>query len=404
MIHYLRLGSIPPKHHVTHYQDGKLLMEQCMTRAGFDATYSILYFRTPPTDECKVSTMELPGFCPIEPIAEQPLHRRHIRTQDFKHEGDFLTGRRTILMNDDVRISMCKPNQPAKDWFSNADGDECWFAYDGGGVAETIYGPLPFKKHDYVIIPKATPYRLHPEGGKGTFLVFESSSYIDVPKQFRNESGQVTMDAPFCHRDFRVPTELLKFDEAAHGKGPYPLIVKFGNRLSVHEYEHFPWDVVGWDGCSYPVAFNIHDYQPRTAAIHLPPTAHITFAGRGFIICSFVPRKVDYYESADHKAIPCPYGHASVDCDEILYYVEGNFTSRKGIERESVSLHPMGVPHGPHPGTYEKSVGADRTNELAVMCDTFKPLLMTSVATSVEDKDYNFTWVKRQNEAIETSK
>lgn len=404
MIHYHRLGSVPPKHHVTHYEDGKLLMEQCMTRVGFDGTYSILYFRTPPTDECKVSVMELPGFCPVEPLAEQALHRRHLRTQEIKHGGDFLTGRRTVLMNDDVRVSICKPNASGKDWFSNADGDECWFAYEGGGVVETIYGPLSFRKHDYVLIPKGTPYRVHPEGGTGTFLAFESSSYIDLPQQFRNASGQITMDAPYCHRDFRVPTELLKFDEGAHGKGPYPLIVKSGNRLSVHEYEHFPWDLVGWDGFAYPVAFSIHDYQPRTGSVHLPPTTHVTFAGRGFIICSFVPRKVDYYHQGEHKAIPCPYGHASVDCDEILYYVQGNFTSRKGIDRESISLHPMGVPHGPHPGTYERSVGVDRTNELAVMCDTFKPLRLTPTGAAVEDKDYNFTWVKRENEAMETSK
>ena len=404
MIHYHKLGNVPPKHHVTHHEDGKLLMEQCMTRVGFDGTYSILYFRTPPTDEFAVRGIELPGFCPIQPMKEQPLHRRHIRTQDLEHEGDFLTGRRTILVNDDLHVGICKPNRPGGNWFSNGGADECWFAYEGGGLLESVYGPLPFKKHDYIIIPKGTPYRIHPDGDSGTFLVFESASFIDVPKQFRNESGQITMDAPYCHRDFRAPETLLAFDKARHGDGPYPLVVKYANRLSVHDYQHFPWDLVGWDGYSYPVAFNIHDYQPRTGTIHLPPTIHITFAGRGFLICSFVPRKVDYYKSDGHQAIPCPYGHASVDCDEILYYVEGNFTSRKGIDRESISLHPMGVPHGPHPGTYEKSVGIDRTDELAVMCDTFKPLLLTNVADAIEDKDYNFTWVKRENVAIETSK
>ncbi len=404
MIHYHRLGNVPPKHHVTHYEDGKLLMEQCMTRVGFDSTYSILYYRTPPTDECAVRSMELPGFCPVEPIKEQPLYRRHIRTQDLAADGDFLTARRTILLNDDLRVGICKPNKPANHWFSNSEGDECWFAYEGGGLLESVYGLLPFNKHDYVIIPKSTPYRLHPEGDKGTFLVFESRTCIDVPKQFRNESGQIKMDAPFCHRDFRIPREILKFDRSKHGDPPYPLIVKYANRLTVHDFQHFPWDIVGWDGIVYPVAFNIHDYQPRTATIHLPPTTHITFAGRGFIICSFVPRKVDYYDNGEHKAIPCPYGHASVDCDEILYYVQGNFTSRKGIERQSISLHPMGVPHGPHPGTYERSVGVRQTGELAVMCDTFKPLRLTAVAEGIEDKDYHYTWVKRENEAMETSK
>ncbi len=404
MIHYHKLGSVPPKHHVTHYENGKLLMEQCMTRIGFESTYSILYFRVPPTDEFNVRSMELPGFCPIAPLDGQLLHRRHIRSQDLKVEGDFLTARRTVLMNDDIRIGICKPNKPAAHWFNNSEGDECWFAYDEGGTLESVYGLLPFKKHDYVIVPKGTPYRLHPDGDRGTFLVFESATYIDVPKQFRNESGQITMYAPFCHRDFRVPTEMLRYDATRHGTGPFPLIVKYANQLSVHEFKHFPWELAGWDGTVYPVAFNIHDYQPRTGAIHLPPTTHITFAGHGFVICSFVPRKVDYYERDGVKAIPCPYGHASVDCDEILYYVEGNFTSRKGIESQSISLHPMGVPHGPHPGTYEKSIGTDRTSELAVMCDTFKPLRLTAVADSIEDKDYHYTWVKRENEAMETSK
>ncbi|MFQ5463079.1 MAG: homogentisate 1,2-dioxygenase [Phycisphaerae bacterium] len=401
MIHYHRLGDVPPKHHVTHHHEGKLLMEQCMTRAGFDSTYSTLYYKIPPTDECAVGEMTLPGFCPIAPVARQPLHRRHLRTQDLDVAGDFLTARRTILINDDVRIGICKPNKPAGDFFSNGDGDECWFAYAGGGTLESVYGILPFKKHDYVIIPKGTPYRLHGEGDAGIFLVFESSSYIDVPKQFRNASGQVSMDAPYCHRDFRFPQELLSFDPSRHGTGPYPLIVKFGNEITVHKFEHFPWDVVGWDGFSYPVAFNIHDYQPRTGAIHLPPTIHVTFAGRGFIICSFVPRKVDYYHDGNgHQAIPCPYGHASVDCDEILYYVEGNFTSRKGIEPESISYHPMGIPHGPHPGTYQGSIGHERTSELAVMCDTFLPLKLTDVADAIEDKEYHYTWVKRIDSAM----
>ena len=404
MIHYHKLGSVPPKHHVTHYENGKLLMEQCMTRIGFESTYSILYFRVPPTDEFNVRSMELPGFCPIAPIENQLLHRRHIRSQDLKVEGDFLTARRTVLMNDDIRIGICKVNKPAAHWFNNGEGDECWFTYDGGGLLESVYGLLPFKKHDYVIVPKGTPYRLHPDGDRGTFLVFESATCIDVPKQFRNESGQITMYAPFCHRDFRVPAEMLRYDAKRHGTGPFPLVVKHANQLSVHEFKHFPWELAGWDGAVYPVAFNIHDYQPRTGAIHLPPTTHITFAGHGFVICSFVPRKVDYFERDGVKAIPCPYGHSSVDCDEILYYVEGNFTSRKGIESQSISLHPMGVPHGPHPGTYERSVGTDRTSELAVMCDTFKPLRLTAVADAIEDKDYHYTWVKRENEAMETSK
>ncbi len=404
MIHYLKLGTVPQKHHVTHYEDGKLLMEQCMTRVGFESTYSILYYRVPPTDETAVERMSIAGYAPIEPVKEQLPYRRHIKSQDLQTEGDFLTARRVVLFNDDVRVGICKPNKPARSFFADWDGDECWFAYDAGGLLESVYGTLRYKKHDYIVIPKGTPYRIHPDAGKATFLFFESNSYIDVPKQFRNESGQLTMYAPYCHRDFRGPTELLRFDRALHCDPPYPLVVKRNQELSVHLFKHFPWELAGWDGTVYPVAFNIHDYQPRTGLVHLPPTTHITFAGRGFIICSFVPRKVDYFDRDGLKAIPCPYGHASVDCDEILYYVDGNFTSRKGIESQSISLHPMGVPHGPHPGTYQKSIGSDRTSELAVMCDTFKGLRLTTVADSIEMKDYHYTWVKRENEAMETSK
>ncbi len=390
MIHRHQLGEVPAKPHTTFYENGKLLMEQCVTREGFDGPFSILYFRTPPTDESRVEKMAVEGFCPFELVEEQMLHRRHLRTQDISVAGDFLTARRTLLVNDDIQIGISRPTVPAGDFFSNGDGDECWFAYDGGGVLESIYGTLQFRKHDYVLIPKVTPYRIHPEGGKGTFLVFEASSYVDIPKQWRNRSGQLTMFAPYTHRDFRLPEALLKFDEAKHGRGPYRLAIKRGNRLTVHLFDHFPHEVAGWDGFMYPVAFNIHDYQPKTGQVHLPPTAHTTFAGRGYVICSFVPRFVDYHE----RAIPCPYGHAAPDCDEILYYVEGDFTSRKGVEAQSISLHPAGIPHGPHPGRYAKSVGMKRTEELAVMCDTLKPLRMTRFAETIEDQDYHFSWVR----------
>ena len=400
MIHRHQLGKVPAKPHTAFYEDGKLLMEQCVTREGFEGPFSVLYFRTPPTDETRVESVKAPGFCPVETTAEQPLHRRHIRTQDISPGGDFVSSRKTLLVNEDVHIGVCKIDQAPANFFSNGDGDECWFAYDRGGVVESVYGVLPFRKYDYVIIPKATPYRLRADGDRGTFLVFEGRSYIDLPKQWRNASGQITMYAPYSHRDFRAPESLLAYDADRDGRGPYPLLIKHSDQLTSHIFEHFPYDVVGWDGFVYPVAFNILDYQPRTSTIHLPPTTHLTFAGRNFVICSFVPRKVDYYKNA----IPCPYGHSSPDCDEILYYVEGNFTSRKGIECESVSLHPAGVPHGPHPGTYERSIGTEATKELAVMCDTVKPLILTDCADSIEDKEYHFSWVRRENEAMEGSK
>lgn len=407
MIQYMRLGKVPPKQHVTFYDEGKLLMEQCFTREGFEGPYSILYFRTPPTDENAVEMLSIPGFCPFEQLAEQPLYRRHIKTQNMKASGDFLDARRVLMFNSDVQMSMVKPTEQSTRFFVNGDGDELYFIYKGVGRIESMFGITPFRERDYVLIPRGTPYRIawdesrvgsaHQTGTTGPeYFVFEGRGWIDIPKEYRNRNGQITDYAPFCNRDFRGPEKLLEYNEKSHGKAPYKLVVKRGDQLTVHMFKHFPHDVAGWDGSVYPVAFNIHDYQPKTASVHLPPTIHVTFAGNEFVVCSFVPRKVDYYDKDGIKAIPCPYGHASVHMDEILFYVDGNFTSRKGIDSGSISLHPAGIPHGPHPGTYEKSIGHDRTSELAVMCDTYKQLKLTKFAHELEDKDYHLTWVSKE--------
>lgn len=392
MLHRHALGKFPAKPHTAYYEDGKILMEQMVTRDGFSGPYSILYYRIPPTDEFEVSSLKVPGFAPFEPLAEQPLHRRHIRSQDLKPGGDFLTGRKTLMFNSDVHMGILKPTQPPARFFSNGDGDELYFVKAGSGQVESIYGILPFKQHDYIMIPRGTFYRMRFDGDRGVAIVFEGRPRLDIPGDYRNRYGQLTDFAPYSHRDFRVPQELLRFDPATHGNGPYELVVKCGDELSVHTYEHFPLDVVGWDGAIYPVAFNIHDYQAKAGLVHLPPTIHTTFAGNGFVVCSFVPRQLDWHE----KAIPCPYAHASVDMDEVLYYVDGNFISRKGIESESISLHPLGITHGPHPGMYEKSIGAKRSEELAVMCDTHKPLRLTNLAYELEDKGYHTSWVRNE--------
>lgn len=399
MLHRHTLGQVPPKPHTTLYVDGKLMMEQMVTREGFEGPYSILYYRTPPTDEFQVEPMGLPGYCPFELVTSQPLHRRHVKTQDLPADGDFLTGRKMMLVNDNLQISICKPSKPAERFFSNGDGDECVFIKSGAGRLESLYGILPFREHDYVLIPKSTPYRMHFENNTGVALIFEGRPHISIPKEFRNRWGQLTDYAPYSHRDFRVPMEMLQYDERTHGKPPFDLIVKAHNELTIHKYPIFPLDVVGWDGILYPMAFNIHDYQPKTGLVHLPPTTHVTFAGDGFVICSFVPRMVDYHE----KAIPCPYAHASVDMDEILYYVDGNFISRKGIASESISLHPWGVTHGPHPGMYERSIGAKRSNELAVMCDAYSPFRLTTIAAGIEDKGYHTSWVQYESPPEEKS-
>ncbi len=390
MLHRHTLGLIPPKPHtVLRDDDGRLLMEQCITRNGFNGPFSILYYRTPPTNESAVEELSLPGFCPFETVDGHALKRRHVLSQNVERCGDFLTGRRTLFVNDDLHIGVIKPSEPANRFFSNGDGDELYFVTSGSGFIESIYGVLPFREHDYLLIPKCTPYRLHLNDNRGTLLVFEGRPHLSIPSSYRNEFGQLTDYAPYSHRDFRLPMELLSFDAGRHGTAPYEVVMKMSDCASVHRYEHFPLDVVGWDGCLYPFAFNIHDFQPITGMIHQPPTIHTTFAGKGFVVCSFVPRVVDWHKNS----IPCPYGHASVDMDEMMYYVDGNFTSRMGIEAESISIHPHGVTHGPHPGAYEGSIGTQRTDELAVMCDTYKPFRLTTVAQSLEDERYHTSWV-----------
>ncbi len=392
MIHRHVLGKVPRNPHTAFYEDGKLLMEHCHTREGFDGAFSIMYYRVPPTDENAVERLTLPGFCPFEPLQDQPLYRRHIKTPQLKLTGDFLDARRTLLFNNDVHIGMVKPTKTSQRFFLNGDGDELYYTYRGTGRLESVFGVLDFKEGDYLHVPRGTPYRFQWQGDNPEFLVFEGRVFIDIPKEYRNRYGQITMYAPYTNRDFRLPQSLLTYDEASHGQAPFKLVVKRQDELTVHLHQHFPYDLVGWDGYVYPFAFSIYDYKPRTGMIHLPPTIHTTFAGNRFVVCSFVPRKVDYIEGA----IPCPYGHAAVHMDEILFYVAGNFTSRKGIDSGSISLHPAGIPHGPHPGTYQASIGSERTDELAVMCDTYEQLRLTNLAHDLEDKDYHLTWLSKE--------
>ncbi len=382
------LGKLPAKPHTTLYENDKLLMEQMITREGFNGPFSILYYRHPPTDEIEVSDLSLPGFCPFDLADDRTLKRRHVRSQDHAATGDSLSGRRTLLVSDDLELGICKPAEESKRFFANGDGDELYFVNNGAGTLECLYGRLPFGRHDYVLIPRGTPYRFTIDEPT-SFLVIEGHPEVKIPTEYRNVWGQLSDFAPYSHRDFRLPQELL-WPDGPPGDEPHELVVKRGGSLTLRRYRESPLDVAGWDGCIYPVAFNIHDYQPKTGLVHLPPTIHTTFAGGRFVVCSFVPRLVDYHE----QAVPCPYGHANVEMDEILYYVEGNFTSRKGIEAESITLHPAGVAHGPHPGMYERSIGAKRTSELAVMIDGYAPYRLTTAAQRIEDDDYHMSWVR----------
>ena len=387
MIHRMTLGLIPDKPHTQLYENGKLLMEQMITREGFEGPFSALYYRQPPTDEVAVEQLQLPGYCPVELVEDQPLRRRHLQSQQLQPAGDWLTGRRTLLVSDAMDLGVCKPAEPGQRFFANADGDEMLFVTEGSGRLESLYGVLPFRRRDYLIIPKSTPYRVVFDEHPATMLVLEARPGLGIPSEWRNRWGQLSDFAPYSHRDFRVPQQLL---EAADFEAPHEMVVKRSGGVTLHRYQHFPFDVAGWDGIIYPVAFNIADYQPKTGLVHLPPTIHVTFASPKFVVCSFVPRKVDYHP----EAVPCPYAHANVDMDEILYYVEGNFTSRKGIEEESISLHPAGITHGPHPGTYEKSIGTTRTDEIAVMIDCYPPFRLTTAAAGIDDPEYHLSWVK----------
>ena len=386
------LGRVPAKPHTAlRDDDGQLLLETCITRDGFSGPFSMIYSRMSATDENAVEPYELPGFCPLEYPAEQHLRRRHVQSQQLTPAGDFLNGRRTLLVANNIHVGVCKPNtSAAPHYFMNGDGDELYFAKSGSGWIESLYGVLPFRELDYILIPRSTPYRLHLEGDHGTLLIMEGRPRLGIPSDYRNTWGQLSDFAPYSHRDFRAPTELVRYDPARHGQPPFEVIVKTGDALTRRSCPEFPLGIAGFDGALYPIAFNILDFQPKTGQVHLPPTVHTTFAGDGFVVCSFVPRVVDFHP----EAIPCPYAHANVEMDEILYYVKGNFTSRKGIDSESFSLHPLGIAHGPHPGMYEKSIGSQRTNELAVMIDSYHPFRLTAAADRIEDKDYHTSWVR----------
>ncbi len=386
MIHRIVRGRVPAKPHIAFEPDGALAFEHCLTRQGFDGAYTIMYHRRPPhwvtADEDRGPH---PGWA--EARWDGDLQRRHYRTAGVPEGGTPFLGRRLMLANPDLGVWIGRPTESEPTLVANADADELTYVHRGRGRLECPLGVLPFGPEEYLFVPRSLPHRLVLDE-PAYLMVMEGRSYIDLPKQFRNPSGQLTMDAPYSHRDFREPE--WPADGPASLGAPRRLLVLKNGRLTAFDEANDPFDVIGWDGQVWPFAFPIRAYQPKTGLIHLPPTIHITFAGGGFVVCSFVPRLLDYHE----RAIPCPYAHSSVHCDEIIFYSDGDFTSRKGIETGSVTLHPPGLPHGPHPGRYEGSIGVKRTDELAVMVDTFKQLLPTEHAAAVEDRGYNLSWIQ----------
>jgi len=376
------MGQVPHKRHCQFRRpDGKLYTEHLVGTEGFSGRASLLYHHHPPTD---VARVEDRGRISVQFRPNTPLRHHHFLTGKLEPGGDPITGRRVLLGNNDCTIAICQPREPMNYFYRNGLADELLFVHEGTGRLETIFGTLRYRPGDYLVIPFSTTYRVVPESGPTRFLVVESYGPIETPRRYRNEYGQFAEHSPFCERDIRPPEELKTYVEA----GEFEVRVKMRDTLTSYFYSHHPFDVVGWDGYLYPYAFNIEDFEPIVGRVHLPPPIHQTFQGRNFVVCSFVPRLYDFHP----EAIPAPYAHSNVNADEVLYYVNGNFMSRRGIEAGSLTLHPGGIPHGPQPGAVEASIGQKETKELAVMIDTFHPLLVAEEAEAIEDQNYPLSW------------
>ncbi|MED3562496.1 homogentisate 1,2-dioxygenase [Bacillus xiapuensis] len=383
---YLQKGTIPRKRHtIFRKEDGSLFREQVMGTKGFSGIQSILYHHNPPTQFYKSAIY---AERKVDYEEQGALRPRHFFTdQAAKEPCDAVMGREYVLGNDDILIGVVSPSEKMNYFYRNSDGDELLFVHRGSGKIETTFGTLHYQSGDYIVIPIGTIYRVVPNESESKFLIVETNSWITTPKRYRNEFGQLLEHSPFCERDIKGPEQLETFTE----KGEFEVRTKSRNYLHLHYYAHHPFDVVGWDGYLYPWIFNIADFEPITGRIHMPPPIHQTFEGHNFVICSFVPRLYDYHP----EAIPAPYFHSNIDSDEVLYYVEGNFMSRKGVKEESITLHPSGIPHGPHPGKAEDSIGKKETLELAVMIDTFNPLKVVKKAQTFEDENYQYSWVEK---------
>jgi homogentisate 1,2-dioxygenase len=381
---YHKLGSIPPKRHtVFNKPNGELYYEQLFGTIGFDGMASLSYHHHRPTMIKEIG--ETIDVKPKIAVAEN-IHSRKLISFDVAPNSDYLQSRTPLLANSDVIISVAAPSQSLTSYFyKNADADEVLFIHKGSGTLRTMFGNISFEYGDYLIIPRGIIYQINFDSTENKLLITESSSPIYTPKRYRNWFGQLSEHSPYCERDYKLPENLETHDEI----GEFTLKIKKQGKLHEVIYSSHPFDIVGWDGYNFPYGFSIHNFEPITGRVHQPPPVHQTFESKGFVICSFVPRLYDYHP----KAIPAPYNHSNIDSDEVLYYVDGDFMSRTDIEKGHISLHPGGIPHGPHPGTYEKSIGKKETLELAVMIDTFKPLQITEDALKIEDKKYYKSWL-----------
>jgi len=381
---YHSLGEIPHKRHTQFRKpDGSLYAEELVSTEGFSSLYSLVYHCYPPT---MVKALGEPYS--VEPKIAHAKHLKHTSLLGFNIEpsDDYLESRKPVLVNSDLHISLAAPRKSMTDYFyKNSQADEVIFIHHGTGTLKSGFGNIKFRYGDYLIVPRGTIYQMEFDTENNRLFIVESFGPIRVPKRYLNQYGQLMEQAPYCERDIKRPTNLETHDEY----GDFKILIKKQGLIYPYIYGTHPFDFIGWDGFHYPWAFSIHDFEPITGRLHQPPPVHQTFEGNNFVLCSFVPRKFDYHP----LSIPAPYNHSNVDSDEVLYYVDGDFMSRKNVVQGQITLHPGGIPHGPHPGTVEKSIGKESTEELAVMIDPFRPLMLTEDAIKIEDPDYYKSWI-----------
>jgi homogentisate 1,2-dioxygenase len=398
---YLSLGRVPAKRHVQVRADGngarpagQLLVEEVLGYEGFSGNESILYHLHSP---CRLA--EVGEFTPI--VREEWVPGAHVhRLADVNPTpagGDPVSGRRLLMFNGDLEVSIAKPAAEQTGFHRDGEGDEVIYVHRGGGVLRTVFGRVPFREQDYVVIPRGTTYRLEPDFGTEQFWVcFHTPGEIETPNRYRNRYGQLLEHAPYSQRDFHGPAELETCDEA----GVYELTVRVRGGVQRYVLDRHPFDVVGWDGYVFPYTFNAADFEPRAGRFHLPPPAHQTFQGPNFVICTFAPRMLDW----DPEAVPLPYHHSNIQSEEVMFYAAGDYAARKGVDVGCLTLHPSGLPHGPQPGAVEKALGAKSTNELAVMWDTFRPLHLAALWREHDDPSYAYSWNPGREEAMASAR
>ncbi|MCX7737018.1 MAG: homogentisate 1,2-dioxygenase [Candidatus Kapabacteria bacterium] len=385
MAFYHKLGSIPTKKHITFYKDDgrSLYREELVSTKGFSGIYSTKYHINAPTKTLEIRELER---IPLNKWDDMPLQHIHFKTNLKKSDGDFLTSRNIFLENPHCIISTAHPSKNSDYFYKNAYAHEYIFVHYGSGIFVSDYGKFNFEPGDQLVVPMGTIYQLNFNNfDNNKLLIVESDTAFEIPKHYRNEYGQLNEDAPYCERDFKLPEYFQPYDN----DGRFKLIIKTGLRLFEYILPHHPFDVVGWDGYLYPYAFNIRDFAPKVGKLHLPPPVHLVFDTQHFVLCNFCPRLFDFHP----EAIPVPYFHTNVESAEVLYYVEGDFMSRKGVGEGSITLHPLGLPHGPQPGKIEESLGAKETYEYAVMIDTFAPLGATNNVKETMDENYYLSWL-----------